>query len=87
MSEPAMRRMVLIGATGLVGMALIREARDFPYVRLTALARREARPHKRLYDRRAELMDRLRQAYRQARKFRDERVEAWELPTVDATDS
>jgi len=36
-----MQRMVLIGATGLVGMSLIGEARDFPHVRLTALARRE----------------------------------------------
>lgn len=35
-------RMVLIGATGLVGMTLIAEAREFPHVRLTALARREA---------------------------------------------
>ncbi|AKM10172.1 NAD(P)H-binding protein [Croceicoccus naphthovorans] len=34
-------RMVLIGATGMVGMALIGEARHFPHVRLTALARRE----------------------------------------------
>lgn len=35
-------RMVLIGATGLVGMSLIAEARSFPHVRLTALSRREA---------------------------------------------
>lgn len=34
--------MVLIGATGLVGMSLIGAAREFPRVRLTALARREA---------------------------------------------
>lgn len=34
-------RLVLIGATGLVGMSLLREARDFAHVRLTALARHE----------------------------------------------
>jgi len=42
MSEPRIRRMVLIGATGLVGMRLIEEARNFTAVRLTALSRREA---------------------------------------------
>lgn len=35
-------RLVLIGATGLVGMSLICEARNFTNVRLTALSRREA---------------------------------------------
>lgn len=35
-------RLVLIGATGLVGMSLIGAARAFPHVRLTALSRREA---------------------------------------------
>lgn len=34
-------RLVLIGATGLVGMSLLREAAAFPHVRLTALARHE----------------------------------------------
>lgn len=42
MSEPRTKRMVLIGATGLVGMTLIAEARNFTAVRLTALSRREA---------------------------------------------
>ncbi|RVQ65464.1 nucleoside-diphosphate sugar epimerase [Croceicoccus ponticola] len=42
MSEAKTQRMVLIGATGLVGMSLIAQGRDFPHVRLTALARREA---------------------------------------------
>lgn len=35
-------RLVLIGSTGMVGMSLLAEARDFPHVRLTALSRREA---------------------------------------------
>jgi deoxyhypusine synthase len=59
----------------------------FPLLASYALAKKKARPHKRLYDRRAELMERLKQAYRAARQFRDERVEASELPTVKATDS
>jgi deoxyhypusine synthase len=59
----------------------------FPLLASYALAKKKARPHKRLYDRRAELMERLKQAYRAARQFRDERVEAAELPTVKATDS
>jgi deoxyhypusine synthase len=59
----------------------------FPLLASYALAKRKARPHKRLYDRRAELMERLKEAYLMARQFRDERVEASELPTVKATDS
>jgi deoxyhypusine synthase len=59
----------------------------FPLLASYALAKKKARPHKRLYDRRAELMERLKQAYRAARQFRVERVEASELPTVKATDS
>ncbi|WP_066552178.1 NAD(P)H-binding protein [Croceicoccus bisphenolivorans] len=42
MSDARSTRMVLIGATGLVGMSLIGEARDFPHIRLSALSRREA---------------------------------------------
>lgn len=58
----------------------------FPLLASYALARRKARPHRRLYDRRGELMDRLSEAYQAARQFRDERVKAWELPTVKTTD-
>ena len=57
-----------------------------PLLASYALARRKARPHRRLYDRRGELMDRLSEAYQAARQFRDERVKAWELPTVNTTD-
>ena len=57
-----------------------------PLLACYALARRKARPHRRLYDRRGELMDRLSEAYQAARQFRDERVKAWELPTVNTTD-
>jgi len=42
MSERQTKRLVLIGATGLVGMSLIAESRGFPGIRLTALSRREA---------------------------------------------
>jgi deoxyhypusine synthase len=59
----------------------------FPLLASYALTKRKARPHKRLYDRRAQLMERLKQAYLAARQFRDERVEAWELPTVKTADS
>ena len=57
-----------------------------PLLASYALARRKARPYRRLYDRRGELMDRLSEAYQAARQFRDERVKAWELPTVNTTD-
>ncbi len=58
----------------------------FPLLASYALSKRKARAHKRLYDRRGELMSRLKEAYKAARRFRDERVEASELPTVGGSD-
>jgi deoxyhypusine synthase len=54
-----------------------------PLVTAYALARVPPRPLKRLYDRRAELMDRLREAYRAARSFRDERARTSTLPAPE----
>ena len=51
-----------------------------PLLTAYALARVEAREPKRLYRRRAELMESLRHAYTQARSFRDERATASALP-------
>jgi len=56
-----------------------------PILTAYALARRSPRPHKRLYDRREQMMERLVAAYRDAREFRDARVEGWALPDVDGT--
>jgi deoxyhypusine synthase len=53
-----------------------------PLLAAYALAKRKPRMPKRLYDRRGELLSRLEEAYRAARQFRDERVQAWELPAV-----
>jgi len=47
-----------------------------------ALARRPPRPLKRLYDRRSQLNERLLEAYRVARDFRDQRAAAATLPSV-----
>ena len=47
-----------------------------------ALARRPPRPLKRLYDRRSQLNERLLEAYRVARDFRDQRAAATTLPSV-----
>jgi len=56
-----------------------------PILTAYALARHAPRPHKRLYDRREQMMERLVAAYRDAREFRDARVEGWALPDVDGT--
>jgi deoxyhypusine synthase len=53
-----------------------------PLLAAYALARRKPRAAKRLYDKRAESMGQLREAYRAARQFRGERVKASELPGV-----
>lgn len=47
----------------------------FPVLAAYALARRKPRPLKRLYDRRAAMMDQLHAAYRASRAERDERAE------------
>jgi deoxyhypusine synthase len=54
-----------------------------PLLAAYALAKVPPRPPKRLYARRAELMDRLRAAYRGAQAFRDERATASKLPGED----
>jgi len=54
-----------------------------PILTSYALAKREPRPLRRLYDRRAELMVQLKEAFRTARDFRDERTRASALPFVD----
>jgi deoxyhypusine synthase len=48
-----------------------------------ALAKRSSRSPKRLYDRREEMLERLREEYRSARAFRDARVDGTKLPGVD----
>jgi deoxyhypusine synthase len=53
-----------------------------PLLTAYALSKVEPRPHKRLHDRREEMMDRLREAYRSAREYRDERAGASVLPGV-----
>jgi deoxyhypusine synthase len=54
-----------------------------PLLTAYALAKREPREHKRLYDRRAEMLEKLRAAYHTAREFRDARVrEGSALPDV-----
>ena len=54
-----------------------------PILTAYALAKREPRPLKRLYDRRSEMMASLNTAFRAARDFRDERTRASALPFVD----
>jgi deoxyhypusine synthase len=54
-----------------------------PLLAAYALARVPRRPPKRLYDRRTELMERLRTAYREARAFRDERARTAALPDAE----
>jgi deoxyhypusine synthase len=51
-----------------------------PLLAAYALARVPPRTPKRLYDRRTELMDRLRAAYQDARSFRDERARTSTMP-------
>ena len=53
-----------------------------PLLAAYGLARRQPRPLRRLYERRAQLNARLLEAYRAARTFRDERAAATTLPGV-----
>ncbi len=53
-----------------------------PLLTAYALATHGPRRQKRLYEQRAELLDRLRKAYQEAREFRDARVKASALPGV-----
>jgi deoxyhypusine synthase len=53
-----------------------------PLLAAYALARRKPRQLKRLYEQRAQLNERLLEAYRAARKFRDERAAATTSPSV-----
>ncbi len=55
-----------------------------PLLTAYALAKRKPRTQKRLYERRGEMLDRLRVAYHSAREFRDARVRGGALPDVDA---
>ena len=55
-----------------------------PLLTAYALAKRKPRTQKRLYERRGEMLERLRAAYHSARAFRDERVQGGALPDVDA---
>jgi deoxyhypusine synthase len=56
-----------------------------PLLTAYALAKTPARPPRRLYDRRIEMMAHLHEAYIAAREFRDARVEGSALPDVDAS--
>ncbi len=58
-----------------------------PLLTAYALARRKPRPRKRLYDRRAELNERLLAAYREARTFREQRARSTTLPPVSGPQS
>ncbi len=54
-----------------------------PVLTAYALARRKPRPLKRIYERRAAILERLTKEYRAAREFRDARLEATTLPGVE----
>lgn len=54
----------------------------FPILATYALAKRKPRAQRRLFEKRGEYMERLKAAYRKARQFRDDRVQAAELPGV-----
>jgi deoxyhypusine synthase len=54
-----------------------------PILTSYALAMRDARTPRRLYDRRAESLARLTEEYRAARAYRDARVDGTKLPVVD----
>jgi deoxyhypusine synthase len=56
-----------------------------PLLTAYALNKRTPRPHRRLYERRGEMLDRLIAAYRDAKEFRDARLKGWALPDVDGT--
>jgi deoxyhypusine synthase len=55
-----------------------------PLLAAYALGKRKPRAQKRLFDRRSEMLDRLRAAYHSARDFRDQRARGAALPDVDA---
>jgi deoxyhypusine synthase len=55
-----------------------------PLLTAYALSKHPRRTPKRLYERRPELMERLRVAYQRAKEFRDQRVKGTALPDVDA---
>jgi deoxyhypusine synthase len=55
----------------------------FPLLASYALAKREPRAHRRLYERRQEMFDKLKSAYLEAKAFRDERAAGVALPTVE----
>lgn len=54
-----------------------------PVLTAYALARRKPRPLKRIYERRAAILERLTKEYRAAREFRDARLKATTLPGVE----
>ncbi|MEE8193588.1 MAG: deoxyhypusine synthase [Gemmatimonadales bacterium] len=54
----------------------------FPILATYALAKRKPRAQRRLFEKRGEYMERLKAAYQKARQFRDDRVQAAELPGV-----
>jgi deoxyhypusine synthase len=54
----------------------------FPILATYALAKRKPRAQRRLFEKRGEYMERLKAAYHKARQFRDDRVQAAELPAV-----
>lgn len=58
-----------------------------PLLASYALAKRKPRKQRRLYEELGESMERLRDAHRKARQFRDERVKSWTLPGVDESGS
>lgn len=53
-----------------------------PILATYALAKRKPRAQRRLFEKRGEYMERLKAAYHKARQFRDDRVQAAELPGV-----
>lgn len=56
-----------------------------PLLTAYALHKRTPRPHRRLYERRGEMLERLIAAYHDAKEFRDARLTGWALPDVDGT--
>ena len=59
----------------------------FPILASYALAKRKPRTPRRLFEKRGEYMERLRDAYHEARQFRDDRVQATQLPGVGESGS
>ena len=53
-----------------------------PILTTYALAKRKPRTPRRLFEKRGEYMERLMDAYHKARQFRDDRVQAAELPGI-----